>query len=314
MMISPACRRCTTVTRSTSTATVLLTRRGIVSRRHNSSSATTTTPQTPSDPPEVASLTSDTTTRRKWHWSYQTHAALIVSRPPVITRELSTFEAAYYAYQRHLKSRLVSPFPTDFYFAKGSPAAKRWQAGEAARQDAVSLLPRSEGVSTDRELTTEERELQDEADIAKQLARPRRTPADESNDVTSLDRALDRTLYLVVKTPDDEDSWRFPQTPIGAKELLHQAAERGLDAAVGRDLKRWIVAHHPVGHHAYAYPAGQQKVGCTGAKVYFLKARALAGRCNTAEGVQYAWLTKEELEGKLEKEYWKAVGPILSSV
>lgn len=265
-----------------------------------------------------------------------------MSRPPVITRELSAFETAYYAYQRHLKAKLVSPFPLDFYFAKGSPAAKRWTAGEAARQEALSLdhlLQHDDAAANEapaaasievagrsKELTTEERELQDEANVAKSLALPRRTKADDANDVTSLDRALDRTLYLLVRRAssaasesdsDAEDGWRFPQTPVGQGELLHDAAERGFEQACGRDLKRWLVARHPVGHMTYAYAT--DRVGYPGAKVYFLKARALAGQAKTnssdnASAAEFAWLTKEEVQQRVGEAYWKAIAPMLPSV
>lgn len=48
----------------------------------------------------------------------------------------------------------------------------------------------------------------------------RETEADKTNDVKRLDRKLDRTLYLVVKTK--EGKWEFPTAPVTTDEALHE--------------------------------------------------------------------------------------------
>ena len=87
--------------------------------------------------------------RAKKDNSYRTSAGVVLCRSPIITRELSEFEQAFYAYQRHLKSRLSSPFPTDFYFTKGSLAAKRWLAGEEERLRANDLVATNAQIAED---------------------------------------------------------------------------------------------------------------------------------------------------------------------
>ena len=49
----------------------------------------------------------------------------------------------------------------------------------------------------------------------------RRTEADETFDEKSLERKLDRTLYLVVRKKDDK-FWHFPRAPVEGKEGLKE--------------------------------------------------------------------------------------------
>lgn len=49
---------------------------------------------------------------------------------------------------------------------------------------------------------------------------PRVTEADRTNDTKSLDRKLDRSLYLLVQRPDG--AWRFPEDRVYGRENLKQ--------------------------------------------------------------------------------------------
>jgi large subunit ribosomal protein L46 len=49
---------------------------------------------------------------------------------------------------------------------------------------------------------------------------PRETEADRTNDFKSLNRKLDRSLYLLVKRKDGQ--WRFPEDRLYGRENLHQ--------------------------------------------------------------------------------------------
>lgn len=58
---------------------------------------------------------------------------------------------------------------------------------------------------------------------------PRRSEADEKRDVRRLDRAMDRTLYLVVRRggagkagEGEEDVWEFPTGVVPTEEALHE--------------------------------------------------------------------------------------------
>ncbi|KAK3059590.1 hypothetical protein LTR53_020337, partial [Teratosphaeriaceae sp. CCFEE 6253] len=56
--------------------------------------------------------------------------------------------------------------------------------------------------------------------IAVERPVPRVTEADRENDLRSLSRKLDRTLYLLVK--NNEGRWVFPQDRVHGRENLHQ--------------------------------------------------------------------------------------------
>lgn len=72
----------------------------------------------------------------------------------------------------------------------------------------------------------------------------------------------------------------------------------------GPDVDLWAVGQIPAG--AFAAPA-------QGGKTFFLPMRIIRGQVKpTAKGAEFAWLTKEEVKGKVGPEYWEAVEPILS--
>lgn len=63
---------------------------------------------------------------------------------------------------------------------------------------------------------------------------PRVTEADKTRDVKSLNRALQRTLYLLVKYGDGK--WGFPAAQLVGRETLHQVSLHCL----GRGLRHHI--------------------------------------------------------------------------
>lgn len=252
--------------------------------------------------------------RTKKDGFFKLSAGVILCRSPIVTRELTEFEVAFYAYQRHLKSRLSSPFPTDFYFTKGSLASKRWLAGEDARQQANSLTPSTVASSTDGEITGQERELQDQEDVATSVAMSRITDADRKNDTKSLDRKLDRTLYLLLKKSRSEHSWQFPQGAVGANEALHESRSRILTTLAGKDMNTWAVGRVPVGVTSYDFKS--QELGYKGNKTYYMRERIFAGQCQLQEGtgiVDFGWFTKEEVEERVSPELWRATNTMLPS-
>ncbi len=155
--------------------------------------------------------------------TYRTLAGSILSRAPVVTKQQTPFETSFYEYQRHISSRLSSPFPVDFYFQKGSPAAKRWQAGQDARNRSTNLTKIDEGINrTSQTIEDGTRTLLDEEDAIANVTTERETEADRTNDLHSLNRKLDRTLYLLIQKRRDVNLWQFPQGPVGSGEALHE--------------------------------------------------------------------------------------------
>jgi large subunit ribosomal protein L46 len=160
-------------------------------------------------------------------------AGAVVSRQPLILRDLTPFEEEYYLYQRHLERDQAVPFAAEFYFKKGSVAERRWKQQEAQRASlaASSTSGKSKAAATDDKPTEEEEDLAAGMD-AKVEFNDRITEADRKNDVKSLERALQRTLYLIVKKPRDQHAWQFPQGGVRVCENLQEVRKT---ARVGQD-------------------------------------------------------------------------------
>ncbi|KAJ8661211.1 hypothetical protein O0I10_002960 [Lichtheimia ornata] len=229
-------------------------------------------------------------------------ASVILSRAPQITRDSTSFEKAYFDYREKLERQQATSFPTEFYFKKGSLAERRWKEEEEARRAAMT----DPTTSLSDAVANVEHEMDDAAaNLNKVVKSSRITKADQENNTKSLDRALQRTLYLVVHKPGSEQPWQFPQGQIDSTEYLHEAAERQLADDCGKDMDVWFVGRQPISHFKQAPSRKNDELGV---KTFFMKARVYAGQVKPNKDVSdYAWLTKEELESKLSPEYYNAV-------
>jgi len=190
--------------------------------------------------------------RRDW-WDIA--AGVVISRPPLLTRNLPEFEQSYYFYQRRLNDRLQLPFARWFYFKKGTLAEDEWKRKQAAEKRYQPYGPRAwadellKG-STEHKLdplkdyerlvattvTGEEETMSimqarqesakeaegrgEEVEYPSEIVEkpfPRTTQADIENNTKRLDRKMSRTLYLVVKKKRDQHAWRFPQSRLSGK-------------------------------------------------------------------------------------------------
>ncbi|KAG0315604.1 54S ribosomal protein L17 mitochondrial [Dissophora globulifera] len=257
-------------------------------------------------------------------------AGVVVSRQPLILRDLSPFEQEYFLYQKQLERDNAAPFGAEFYFKKGSVAERRWKQQEAERNarsststssssssssaSASSAASKATGSEASEELTEEDRVAAMESKIE---FNDRVTEADRKNDVRSLERALQRTLYLIVKKPREEHSWQFPQGGVRLCENLQEAASRELQEECGGNMDLWFVGRVPIGHHVYSHPKGFQTeaaVAVKGTKVFFMKAHIFAGQVqvDNKEIVDFAWVTKEEMKNYVSEDYYKVVEDMLS--
>lgn len=195
--------------------------------------------------PPVAQASSQT--------SYAVNAGVVLSRPPQLTRDLHPFESAFFLYQRRLNERNALPFTRYFYYKDRTPADREWKRkikqrltpardigrykgyGEEAWNDEVLVGAKEsdfqwqvERLLEDAETTGAEDQLpgavegagaQKVEHEALERPMPRITEADQKNDVKSLNRLLQRTLYLLVK--NKEGQWMFPQDKL-EKETLKE--------------------------------------------------------------------------------------------
>ncbi|KAF8477430.1 39S mitochondrial ribosomal protein L46-domain-containing protein [Kalaharituber pfeilii] len=280
---------------------------------------------------------------------YRIAASVVLSRPPLLTRDIPDFENAFYFYQRRLNDRLSLPFTRYFYFKKRTLAEAEYKKRQARIKDEYN--PYKEGwkdellvgdyrwkqedfgyqrllettVTGDEAAESENAQVGLEGDMSREIKnsmeRPlsRITEADLKNDTKSLDRKQSRTLYLLVRRNRESNAWKFPQVDLVGRENLKEAAMRGLVECCGVNMNTWFVGNVPIGHYIYKYPEGYRdsEGDYLGKKVFFMKARMLAGQANLEKNIRgivdFQWLTKEEIHEVAGKKYFTAVRHMLVS-
>ncbi|KAG0256845.1 54S ribosomal protein L17 mitochondrial [Mortierella polycephala] len=254
-------------------------------------------------------------------------AGAVVSRQPLIVRDLTPFEQEYFTYQKNLERENAAAFGAEFYFKKGSIAERRWKQQEAERQAAASgIFSSSSSPSKSASKTPADpaADVESEEDRVAALEtkiefNDRVTEADRKNDVRSLERALQRTLYLIVKKPRDQHAWQFPQGGVHLCENLQEAAGRELQEECGSNMDLWFVGRVPIGHYNYKLPKDyvpkiQNTSAIKGTKVFFMKAHIFAGQVQVddKEIVDFAWVTKQEMKDYVSSDYYEATKDMLS--
>ena len=180
--------------------------------------------------------------------TYKLKASVVLSRPPLLTRDLTPFEKSFFLYQRRLNERLALPFTRYFYYQRGTPGDIEWKRkikerktpardigvynayGDDGWNDELLVGDRVsepeeqvERLLRDAEVEVKERGTEGEGKVVKkeQVERPmpRLTEADEAGDTKSLNRALQKTLFLVVK--GGKCQWGFPSAELARQESLH---------------------------------------------------------------------------------------------
>ena len=84
-------------------------------------------------------------------------------------------------------------------------------------------------------------------------------------------------------------------------------------------MNTWVVGNIPIGHQIYNYAQSivNEKKGSVlrGEKVFFMKARILAGQANLEDNKfeleDFQWLAKEEIQKAFSPRNWNAVKNIL---
>ena len=176
---------------------------------------------------------------------YKLASSVVLSRPPVLTRDIPDFENAFYFYQRRLEERLALPFTRYFYFKNRTVALAEYKKRQARIQDRYN--PYNMDGWKDELLVGDYRWKQPDFGYQKLLETtvsgdgvsesvegdvltktvykpsPRITEADRKNDTKSLDRKLPRTLYLLVKQKE-QSPWKFPEADIVEEENLKEVS------------------------------------------------------------------------------------------
>ena len=85
-------------------------------------------------------------------------------------------------------------------------------------------------------------------------------------------------------------------------------------------MNTWVVGNAPIGHYSFNFPktitnstSNTQEVG---EKVFFMKARIMAGQADLASNVfgdsEFKWLSKGEIEKLVTPKYWSSVKNMLA--
>lgn len=274
---------------------------------------------------------------------YRIKSGIILTRPPLLTRDQTPFESAFYLYQKRLNERLAVPFNRKFYFrtdtapqldyniklkerhgVAGKDIGRYNPRGRVAWNDEVLVGSHTStpdfvlnNLLADAEVRISEdgEEITEDERVPVERPQPRRTEADEKNDVRRLDRALDRTLYLVVKNGEGEKAeWTFPAGDVPTHETLHETAARVLAEAAGVNMNTWLVGRVPIAHHIISpvFAEGEaQTLKKRGEKIFFLKGRIMAGQADLSRNkhgyTDFKWLTSEELKEAFHPRFYKSV-------
>ncbi|KAF2456487.1 50S ribosomal subunit L30 [Lineolata rhizophorae] len=319
----------------------------ILRHAYSAAAASTPTAAEPQAPPSPTSTTDPTApvTQRPLPKEYAVRAGVVLSRAPLITRDLHDFEKAFFLYQRRLNERLAMPFTTNFYFKRGTPAHLDWKRkarerltpahdvgrytpyGEEGWNDEVlvgakesepdaqveALVREAEDTKLDGEGEGQEAKKK----VVVERPQPRVTEADRQGNTRSLNRQLQRTLYLMVK--NEEGEWKFPERRMFRAESLREAAEHILGEAAGIDMNTWFLGNHPIGHYERKYKESfynaHRQSEELGEKTFYMKTRIMAGQANLQGNKlglsDFQWLSKDEIEQTVPRWYWKAVRNML---
>ncbi|KAH9951505.1 60S ribosomal protein L17 [Amylocystis lapponica] len=249
------------------------------------------------------------------------NTGIILNRSPFLTRTPTPFERAYYAYHSRIQRALFNPFQSEFYFKPGSLLEGQFVEEEKERERAAFGGPVFKKSNVAGDLSLESSVIAGAAGTPEVVVHskeedpmPRIHEADEKGDARSLDRQGERNLYLLVNGKDHAGNavWRFPQGGLTQDELLHEAAERDLIAECGSNMDTWIVSRKPVGVYEMPQPSTPNVLPAQ-TYVFFYKAHVLAGQVRPDGNIlDFAWLTKEEIEPRVDKGYWTGVKDMLS--
>lgn len=125
------------------------------------------------------------------------------------------------------------------------------------------------------------------------------TEADKTNDRKSLQRALDRRLYLllygnVYGSPAADPVWHFPEKVYESEETLRKCAESALESVLGDLSHTYFVGNAPMGHTVIQQTEDSAKVPSF--KRFFFKSQVIAtNKFNVRKCKDFVWVTKDEL-------------------
>lgn len=131
-------------------------------------------------------------------------------------------------------------------------------------------------------------------------ATPKISKFDINDDVTSPNRCLADSLYLVIRKNRDSFDWEFPQLEVADDEFLVDTIAKVGPNVFGNEVRNWTLGRAPIGHYEYVHEPGHPKFEkYQGTKVFIMHGLCLNPEetilLDNTSTVDYVWATKEEL-------------------
>eukprot|EP00794_Sanderia_malayensis_P006065 gene6065-6767_t len=238
--------------------------------------------------------------RKPW----RVFVAVLLERKPIVSKAKNDIEMKFDDFQRKLEFEQSALSDYEFMknkIKKSSVTGKKklTEAEEQKRIEAEREFAR---------LEDEEKSVQEEVENLK--LQNRLTPDDETNNLMSLNRNLDKSLHLVLK---NETKWLLPEAEIAEGENLRQAAERILRDQYNTDIPALFLSNAPSGVYTEEIDSKDKvKSDYQGRKVFFYKAMLQMGR-NDLPSLknEFKWLTINEMYKTIPTEYFKQVSKFI---
>lgn len=262
------------------------------------------------------------------------YTGVILSRIPIVSRDVDEFESKYYHYQSELERRLMWTFPQYYYFRKGTLSERKFldaNRGPVSYQPGVYYPKGLPDIKHNRERSAKQEIVVPREESAStgsrggddNVTRPiapisRVTKADEQNDVKSLERKLSRTLYLLTK---QDNVWKFPVFKLSNHEsTLGEVVESSLELNNDKLLKSWLVSGKPTA--VLKYNTKSQLTSNDDEEIsrreFLLKSHIIAGSFEPKKELNqiqdYQWCTKEEIKPLVDIAYYDKIECLLSNV
>ncbi|KAL4225955.1 hypothetical protein ACF0H5_013943 [Mactra antiquata] len=220
---------------------------------------------------------------KKW----QLHGAVLLQRNPIVSMEMNPFEVKYQDYLDEVETDKSLYSDHELYDARVRKKSLEKQEAEKTKKKS-----KEDVLLTAAELEDAWRKEREQFQLT-----DRTTDADKNNDSTSLDRKLEKRLFLIVKqkwSPDGKTYWSFPHIQRQGEESMRETAERALRTYCGEGIKAQFLGNAPVTYEKYKLPEGHEEYGV---KLFFFKADYQSGEVvhSTKQIVDHKWVTIEEM-------------------
>ncbi|OMO90331.1 Ribosomal protein L46 [Corchorus olitorius] len=202
-------------------------------------------------------------------------ASVLFERLPVVIPKIDPIVYAFQEFSFRWRQQYRRRYPDEFL--------------NMSKSRALALL--SEGVIRKDDI---EGKGDDQMDY---VPAPRITEADKTNDRKSLQRALDRRLYLLLYgdsygAPSGKPVWHFPEKVYDSEETLRKCAESALRSVLGDLSHTYFVGNAPMGHMVIQPTENVPEPY----KRFFFKSQVIdTNKFNIGKCEDFVWVTKDEL-------------------